>query len=137
MKPVFVLQALLAFNLVSLFSSAQTTNSNFSAGTEKVKKLFIDVHYLQPGKISLKDVADAHSKDLAVEKKYEVEFLKYWVDEERGVVYCLSSAPDTAAISNTHREAHGLMPQAIYKVEDGNEASAEKGKSYFLDITSK
>jgi hypothetical protein len=134
MKPVFILQAVFVFNLVSLFSSAQTTNSNFSAGTEKVKKLFIDVHYLQPGKINFKDVADAHSKDLAVEKKYGVEFLKYWVDEERGVVYCLSSASDSGSIVSTHREAHGLVPAEIFQVTSGNQGSAKGKDDYYLDI---
>jgi hypothetical protein len=118
---------LLCLILVSFCEiNAQNQNSSNS--------LYIDVHYLPAGKVNIADVAAAHAKDLATENKYGAKFIKYWVDESKGVVYCLSSAPDTAAISNTHREAHGLMPQAIYKVEDGNEASAEKGKSYFLDI---
>lgn len=31
-------------------------------------------------------VAEAHQKDLAVEKKYGVNFIDYWVDEQQGVV---------------------------------------------------
>jgi len=96
--------------------------------------LYIDVHYLPSGKVSYADVAAAHSKDLATQTKHGVKFIKYWVDESKGIVYCLSSAPDTSAITSTHHEAHGLMPQVIYKVEDGKEASPEKGKNYFLDI---
>ena len=34
------------------------------------KKLFLDVHEVGPGKVTAKDVADAHQKDLATEKKW-------------------------------------------------------------------
>ena len=106
---------------------------NATTATGK-NNLYIDVHYLPAGKVSYADVAAAHTKDLAVQEKYNTHFIKYWVDESKGVVYCLSSAPDTTSIQNTHREAHGLMPQIIYKVEDGNEATAKANKTYFLDV---
>jgi len=125
MKQNFVLLLCLLLAFSSSYAQDQTSNKN---------NLYIDVHYLPDGKVNFADVAAAHAKDLATESKYGVKFIKYWVDESKGVVYCLSSAPDTTAISNTHREAHGLLPQTIYKVEDGNEATPEKGKSYFLDI---
>lgn len=108
-----------------IYAQNQTANKN---------NLYIDVHYLPDGKVKYEDVAAAHAKDLATESKYNVKFIKYWVDESKGIVYCLSSAPDTSAISNTHREAHGLMPQTIYKVDDGDEAVADKSKTFFLDI---
>ena len=47
---------------------------------------YIDVHELGPGKVTAKDVAAAHQKDLAVEKKYGVNFINYWVDDEKGLV---------------------------------------------------
>jgi hypothetical protein len=124
------LQSLLLF-VVALFTMAGVYAQNQSAGKNK---LYIDVHYLPDGKVKYEDVAAAHAKDLATESKYGVQFIKYWVDESKGVVYCLSSAPDTSAITNTHREAHGLLPQTIYKVEDGAEAVADKNKIFFLDI---
>jgi hypothetical protein len=123
MKQILIL--FLALFLTSITVDAQSGNSD---------NLYIDVHYLPSGKVSYEDVAAAHSKDLATQTKHGVKFIKYWVDESKGIVYCLSSAPDTSAITNTHHEAHGLMPQVIYKVEDGMEASPEKGKNYFLDI---
>jgi hypothetical protein len=120
---------LLFFAALFVFSSSYAQNQNASK-----KNLYIDVHYLPDGKVKYEDVAAAHAKDLATESKYGVQFLKYWVDESKGVVYCLSSAPDTSAITSTHREAHGLLPQTIYKVEDGAEAVADKDKTFFLDI---
>jgi hypothetical protein len=122
--------------LVLMAALLSFTNSHAQNQNSKNTKnsLYIDVHYLPDGKVKYEDVSAAHAKDLAVESKYGVQFLKYWVDESKGIVYCLSSAPDTLAISNTHREAHGLMPQQIYKVEEGNEALADLTKTFFLDI---
>lgn len=118
---------------IALFIFSNSYAQNKKADSSK-KQLYIDVHYLPAGNVNYSDVAAAHAKDLAVEAKYGVQFLKYWVDESKGVIYCLSSAPDTMAIRNTHREAHGLLPQLIYKVEEGNEALADKNKTFFLDI---
>src|SRR5690349_18274570 len=89
---------------------------------------YIDVHHLGPGKVTATAVADAHAKDLAIEKKYGVQFIKYWVDESAGNVYCLSSAQDTSDIRKTHAEAHGLLPDQIYPVTSGKEAKIRKGE---------
>ena len=43
------------------------------------------ISQLKPGKVKYEDVANAHAKDLAVEKKYGVDFIKYWVDEDKGL----------------------------------------------------
>jgi hypothetical protein len=107
--------------------------SNSYAQNEK-NHLYIDVHHLPAGMVKYADVAAAHAKDLATESKYGVQFLKYWVDESKGIIYCLSSAPDTLAIRNTHRDAHGLLPDFTYEVKDGKEALADKDKTFFLDV---
>jgi hypothetical protein len=128
---------LLPFILVSFFSvqlSAQTSKKDASSYTTKPTRLFIDVHRLEPGKVKYEEVAKAHAKDLAVEKKYGVDFIKYWVDEKEGVVYCLSSAIDTQSIRNTHAQAHGLLPHDIYEVTEGTAASLKDSKDLFLDI---
>ena len=96
--------------------------------------LFIDVHHLGAGKVTAKDVAGAHQKDLATEKKYGVDFQKYWVDEAKGVVYCLSSAPDSQSIRKTHGEAHGLLPDQIFEVTDGTASKLTSSKNFFLDV---
>jgi hypothetical protein len=121
--------------LLSLIVVLLITSGSYAQNQNLTKNnLYIDVHYLPGGKAKYEDVAAAHAKDLATESKYGVQFIKYWVDESKGIVYCLSSAPDTSAIITTHREAHGLLPQTIYKVEDGDEAIADKSKTFFLDI---
>lgn len=80
---------------------------------------YIDVHKNMKG-VKLKDVAEAHEKDLKVQDKYGVKFEKYWVDEEQGTIYCLSYAPNKEAISKTHKEAHGLLPQKTFEVKEGS-----------------
>jgi hypothetical protein len=109
-----------------------------SAGSTAVttpasRHLFIDVHDLQPGKVKFEDVMAAHKKDLAVERKYHVRFIKSFVDEKAGKVYCLSEAPNAHSIYETHKEAHGLLPAHILKVADGKKAKL-KGGQLFLDI---
>src|SRR5882672_9745364 len=70
-----------------------------AASPAPVKHLYMDVHNLEPGKVKFEDVAGAHLKDLATQGKFDVSFIKYWVDEAQGKVYCLAEAPDSAAIS--------------------------------------
>jgi Protein of unknown function (DUF4242) len=113
---------------------ASSKNYNSSNSNKAGKHLYIDVHQLGPGKVTAEAVAGAHAKDLAVEGKYGVDFIKYWVDTARGAVYCLSSASDTGAIIKTHAEAHGLLPEHIYLVSAGTEAAMNGGNNLFLDV---
>jgi len=98
------------------------------------KNLYIDVHHLGAGKATAKDVAAAHQKDLAVEKKYGVNMIKYWFDETRGDVYCLASAPDSESILKTHAEAHGMLPDQIRLVTGGQNADLKGSDDLYLDI---
>ena len=58
------------------------------------------------------------TKDLAVQGKYGVRYLKYWYDAATGKVFCLSEAPSKEAALAVHREAHGMMPDDIFEVQD-------------------
>ena len=69
--------------------------------------LFMDVHTLG-GAVGMADVAQAHAADLATQERYGVDYLRYWVDEENGKIFCLVEAPDAEAAETVHREAHGL-----------------------------
>ncbi len=129
MKVHFYRLSLVISAFITLQSSAQT-NNNVSGG----KKLYLDVHHLGPGKVKFEDVAAAHLKDLAVEGKYGVNFINYWVDEEQGVVYCLSSSPDSSDIRKTHAEAHGLLPDYTVEVVGGEAANFTGNRKFFLDI---
>ncbi|WP_088288271.1 DUF4242 domain-containing protein [Kineosporia sp. A_224] len=80
--------------------------------------LFMDVHHLGDG-VTMDDVAKAHQADLAAQAGHDVRYLRYWVDESGGQVFCLVEAPDAEAANLVHREAHGLVADAIYQVQEG------------------
>lgn len=124
----------LLFITASQKLSAQAGTPDSTINEKTSLHLFVDVHQLEPGKVKYEDVAKAHQKDLAVEQKYGVHFFKYWVDEDKGLVYCLSSAKDSASIVKTHAEAHGLLPEHVYRVTDGTEASLKGHKNLYLDV---
>jgi hypothetical protein len=81
--------------------------------------LFMDVHNLGSG-VTIDDVAKAHQADLATQGEHDVSYLRYWVDETEGRVFCLVEAPDADAANTVHREAHGLVADAIYQVQEGS-----------------
>ncbi|MEJ2052022.1 MAG: DUF4242 domain-containing protein, partial [Calditrichota bacterium] len=43
----------------------------------------------------------------------------YWYNKEEGTVYCLSEAPSKEAAIAVHREAHGMVPDEITEVKQG------------------
>ena len=80
--------------------------------------LFMDVHNLDD--VTLDAVAGAHQADLATQDQYDVEYLRYWVDETQGKVFCLVEAPTADAAAQVHKEAHGLVADEIYEVKEGS-----------------
>jgi hypothetical protein len=80
--------------------------------------LFMDVHNLEGG-VTVDDVAGAHKADLEAQDAHGVQYLRYWVNEAEGKIFCLVEAPDAEAANTVHREAHGLVADAIYPVTEG------------------
>jgi len=76
----------------------------------------MDIHNLDEG-TTAEDVAKAHAKDMETQKKYGVEYTKYWVNENGKKVFCLAHAPSAEAAEQVHREAHGLMPDKIIEIQ--------------------
>lgn len=81
--------------------------------------LYMDVHTLEGG-VSATDVAGAHQKDVDVQSDHGVNYLRYWVDEKAGKIFCLVEAPSAEAAHTVHREAHGLVADEIYQVSEGS-----------------
>src|SRR5437899_1012797 len=50
--------------------------------------LYLDVHNKVDG-LSAQMDTEAHKKDLAVQGKYGVNYIRYWYDEGTGKVFCL------------------------------------------------
>ena len=80
--------------------------------------LYMDIHNL-PG-ATANAVADAHMKDLQEQDKYGVKYLRYWVNEAQGKVFCLVEAPNAEAANAVHRHAHGLVADEIFEVSQGS-----------------
>jgi hypothetical protein len=78
---------------------------------------FLDVHNGKHG-ATLEALAAAHQKDLAVQSKHGVRYIKYWYDAATGKVFCLSEAPSKEAAIAVHREAHGDVPDEIFEVQE-------------------
>jgi hypothetical protein len=81
--------------------------------------LFMDVHTIDGG-VAVGDVAQAHMADLQEQASHDVNYLRYWVDEGGGKIFCLVEAPSADAANTVHREAHGLVADEIYPVQEGS-----------------
>jgi hypothetical protein len=78
---------------------------------------FLDIHTVPEG-VTPEALLEAHAKGLAIQGKFGVLYLKYWYDAAMGRVFCLTLAPSREAALAVHREAHGLMPDEIFAVEE-------------------
>jgi hypothetical protein len=79
----------------------------------------MDVHEIDGG-VAMDDVTKAHLADLQTQAAYDVRYLRYWVDETGGRIFCLVEAPSAEAAANVHQEAHGLVADHIYQVQEGS-----------------
>ena len=79
--------------------------------------LYMDSHYVAPA--TARDALEVHNKDLRTQDFYGVRYLRYWIAEEEGKVFCLVDAPNAEVVANVHRVAHGLETDEIYLVEEG------------------
>jgi class 3 adenylate cyclase len=77
--------------------------------------LYMDIHEVHGA--TPEDIAKAHDADMATQKRYGVEYHKYWFNEDRGKVFCLCEAPNAEAANTVHAEAHGLVAEKIIEVE--------------------
>jgi hypothetical protein len=80
--------------------------------------LYLDVHHRIEG-LTGGALAEAHRRDLEVQNKYGVSYLRYWYDEGTGKVFCLVQAPTKEAAAAVHREAHGHLADEIHEVQEG------------------
>jgi uncharacterized protein DUF4242 len=79
--------------------------------------LYLDIHKKVDGATD-EAVAAAHQKDLETQEKYGVKYIKYWLDEGTGTIFCLVQAPNKEAAERVHREAHGLTADEIHEVTE-------------------
>ncbi|MBI5158371.1 MAG: DUF4242 domain-containing protein [Acidimicrobiia bacterium] len=80
--------------------------------------LFMDRHDV-PG-ASAEDVAKAHISDLAIASQHGVQFISYWFDPDAGGAFCLAKAPERESLTTVHEASHGLIPNEIIAVSEGD-----------------
>ncbi len=81
--------------------------------------LYLDTHDHVEG-LTGDALRAAHERDVAVQAKHGVRYLRYWYDETTGKVYCLADGPSPEALTAVHREAHGLLADLIVEVREGS-----------------
>ncbi len=57
--------------------------------------LYMDIHDV-PG-VTADAVANAHMMDQHIQAKHGVEYVKYWLNEKQGKIFCLCNAPSAEA----------------------------------------
>ena len=77
--------------------------------------LYMDIHTADGA--TAQDVAKAHYRDMEVQGKYGVEYIKYWFNEPCGKLFCLVEAPSAEAARCVHQEAHGLLAEKLIEVD--------------------
>lgn len=83
---------------------------------KQVMPIYMDIHQV-PG-IEAIDAAKAHQMDMQIQHQYHCKCMTYWIDEPRGVVFCLIEGPDKAVVEEMHKNSHGLIPNKIIEVSD-------------------
>ncbi len=81
--------------------------------------LYMDTHHEVEG-LRAEALAEAHQRDLAVQERHDVRYLRYWFNEQERLVHCLVEAPSKEAATAVHREAHGLVANDIVEVQEGS-----------------
>jgi hypothetical protein len=71
------------------------------------------------GALDLTQVAEDHAADLRFQGDNDVRYLRYWVDETRGKLFCLVEAPYAEAAKAVHRQARNPVADEIYQVQEG------------------
>lgn len=77
----------------------------------------MDFHHIE--NVTVEDVKRAHMADVAIQDKYGVRYLQFWVNQEAGAVFCLIEGPDPETCEKVHQLAHGNIACALTEVETG------------------
>ena len=75
---------------------------------------FMDVHSGFFG-VTAEQLAEAHARDLAIEKDEGVHFERAWLDPQAGKVFCLATGPTREAVIRIHQRA-GHPTHEVYEL---------------------
>ncbi|HET8737715.1 MAG TPA: nickel-binding protein, partial [Pricia sp.] len=84
--------------------------------------LFMDVHHiLDSVPFTEEDAYKAHLRDLAVQDRYGLVYIKYYLNLPQKTICCLMDGPSIEACRTSHEEAHGIGACNVIEVSPGNE----------------
>jgi AraC-like DNA-binding protein len=78
----------------------------------------MDIHTVDSDVFTVEDVVKAHMQDLAIQERFGVIQIKYWVNVEAKTLFCLMEGPDKDACNMVHKESHGNTACNIIEVSD-------------------
>jgi AraC-like DNA-binding protein len=80
--------------------------------------LYMDIHTVDSDDFSVEDVVKAHMQDLAIQERFGVIQIKYWVNVDAKTLFCLMEGPNKEACNQVHKESHGNTACNIIEVSD-------------------
>ena len=89
--------------------------------------LFMDVHTVSGA--TAEAVAGAHQKDLQVQPQYGVKYVKYWLDEGTGKIFCLAEARTKKLPFGSIAKLTGSSPTRFTRSKKALEITVEGGIS--------
>lgn len=78
----------------------------------------MDIHIVESDAFTVEDVVKAHMQDLAIQERFGVIQIKYWVNVEAKTLFCLMEGPSKDACNMVHKESHGNTACNIIEVSD-------------------
>ena len=81
--------------------------------------LFIDIHIVEDNAFSEIAAIEGHQRDLAMQHKFGVKNIKFFLNLPEKRVFCLMEAPDKESCAATHREANGIEACNLVEVDGG------------------
>lgn len=78
----------------------------------------MDIHTVDSDAFTVEDVVKAHMQDLAIQERFGVIQIKYWVNVEAKTLFCLMEGPNKDACNMVHKESHGNTACNIIEVSD-------------------
>lgn len=78
----------------------------------------MDIHTVDSDDFSVEDVVKAHMEDLAIQERFGVIQIKYWVNVDAKTLFCLMEGPNKEACNEVHKESHGNTACNIIEVAD-------------------
>ena len=71
--------------------------------------LYMDIHTVHGG-ATVDGVAQAHAADLRAQGAHDVQYLRYWVSEAEGKIFCLVDAPSAEVGKDCDPQVAGSGP---------------------------